>query len=59
MFAGLVQVPVAGAVPAENPAGIVQPSAAETALRAVNPDELSPKEALDLLYKLRGLVGLK
>jgi DNA mismatch repair protein MutS len=38
---------------------LAEPSAAEEALRAVNPDELSPKEALELLYQLRGLVGLK
>jgi DNA mismatch repair protein MutS len=31
-------------------------SAAEAALRAINPDQLSPREALDALYKLRGLV---
>ena len=31
-------------------------SAAETALKAVNPDELSPKEALETLYRLRGLL---
>jgi DNA mismatch repair protein MutS len=34
-----------------------EPSAAEAALRAVNPDELSPKEALETLYRLRGLLG--
>jgi DNA mismatch repair protein MutS len=31
-------------------------SAAETALKDINPDELSPREALELLYRLRGLV---
>jgi len=31
-------------------------SAAETELAAVNPDELTPKEALELLYRLRGLL---
>jgi DNA mismatch repair protein MutS len=31
-------------------------SAAETALKDINPDELSPREALELLYRLRRLV---
>jgi DNA mismatch repair protein MutS len=35
------------------PAG---PSAVERRLAEVNPDELSPKEALELLYELRGLI---
>ncbi len=34
------------------------PSELEQALAAINPDELSPKEALELLYKLRGLLAL-
>ncbi len=29
----------------------------EAALAAINPDELSPKEALEALYRLRGLLG--
>ncbi|MCW8971329.1 MAG: DNA mismatch repair protein MutS, partial [Rhodospirillales bacterium] len=33
-----------------------RPSEAEEALRAVNPDELTPREALDMLYRLRGLL---
>jgi len=37
---------------APDPAG---PSAAEAALAAVNPDELTPKEALDLIYRLVAL----
>ena len=36
------------------PAG---PSAAESALADVNPDELSPREALEALYRLKGLLG--
>jgi DNA mismatch repair protein MutS len=32
-------------------------SAAEAALKDINPDELSPREALELLYRLRGLVA--
>lgn len=33
------------------------PSAVETALGDVNPDELTPREALDVLYRLRGLLS--
>jgi DNA mismatch repair protein MutS len=36
------------------PAG---PSPLEQAVAGVNPDELSPREALDLVYKLRGLLA--
>jgi DNA mismatch repair protein MutS len=32
------------------------PSPAERALRDLNPDQLSPREALDALYRLKGLV---
>jgi DNA mismatch repair protein MutS len=32
-------------------------SAADDALRQVNPDELTPKEALETLYRLRGLLA--
>jgi DNA mismatch repair protein MutS len=32
-------------------------SPAEALLRETRPDELSPREALDLLYRLRGLVA--
>ncbi|GAB2177606.1 DNA mismatch repair protein MutS [Dongia sp. agr-C8] len=52
-------LPLFAAAAAPEPTKLSEPSAAEDALRAVNPDELSPKEALELLYKLRGLVGLK
>jgi DNA mismatch repair protein MutS len=37
--------------PAPEPAG---PSAVEKALKDIDPDELSPREALELLYRLRG-----
>ncbi|MDZ7712945.1 MAG: DNA mismatch repair protein MutS [Rhodovibrio sp.] len=33
------------------------PSAVERRLAEVNPDELSPKEALELVYELRGMTG--
>ncbi|HZF79281.1 MAG TPA: DNA mismatch repair protein MutS [Rubrivivax sp.] len=35
----------------------VEPSAVETALAAIDPDKLSPREALDALYRLRGLLA--
>jgi DNA mismatch repair protein MutS len=38
------------------PTKLSERSAVEAALGAVNPDELSPKEALELLYRLRGLL---
>jgi DNA mismatch repair protein MutS len=41
-----------GGAPARESAG---PSEAEQALAAVNPDELSPREALETLYRLRAL----
>jgi DNA mismatch repair protein MutS len=34
-----------------------RPSAAEALLREIRPDELSPREALDLLYRLKALVA--
>jgi DNA mismatch repair protein MutS len=37
-------------------APVQAPSAVEQALAAINPDELTPKSALELLYKLRGLL---
>ena len=37
------------------PTGASEPSALERALSEVNPDELSPKEALEVLYRLRQL----
>ena len=38
------------------PAAAPEPSAIEAALAGVNPDELTPKGALELLYRLKGLV---
>ena len=34
-----------------------EPSAVEAALKAIDPDALTPREALEALYKLRGLLG--
>ena len=38
-------------------AGRAVPSAVEERLKAVNPDTLTPREALELLYELRRLIG--
>jgi DNA mismatch repair protein MutS len=38
------------------PAAPVEPSVVETALKAVNPDELTPKGALEMLYALKGMI---
>jgi DNA mismatch repair protein MutS len=38
------------------PPAPAEPSAVEAALKGVNPDELTPKGALELLYALKGLV---
>ena len=35
----------------------VKPSDVEDRLKAVLPDELTPREALALIYELRGLLG--
>jgi DNA mismatch repair protein MutS len=32
-------------------------SAVEARLKAISPDELSPKDALGLIYELKGLLG--
>jgi DNA mismatch repair protein MutS len=50
LFSALLQQPApAHAAPA--------PSAVEEALAGIHPDELSPREALELIYKLRGLLA--
>ena len=41
------------------PPGIVPISEVEARLRELHPDEMSPREALDELYRLRGLLDLK
>jgi DNA mismatch repair protein MutS len=48
----------ATAVP-ERGGGFSEPSAAEAELAKINPDELTPKQALDELYRLRGLIRPK
>ena len=37
------------------PAAAPEPSAVEEALSGIDPDALSPREALDILYRLKGL----
>ncbi|MBC7135426.1 MAG: DNA mismatch repair protein MutS [Oceanibaculum nanhaiense] len=51
LFAAMVQRPAPAPV---QPAG---PSPAEAALAGINPDELTPRQALDALYRLKGLAG--
>ena len=46
-------LPLFAARPVPAAAKLAEPSAVEEALRAVNPDELTPKAALELLYELR------
>ena len=41
------------------PAAPAGPSPVEQALAALNPDELTPREALDALYRLRGLLAAR
>ena len=48
-------LPLFSATPATAPAKTA-PSEVEARLKEVLPDDLSPKEALDLIYELRGLV---
>jgi len=40
---------------ASKPSGVSEPSALERTLAEINPDELTPKEALEVLYRLRAL----
>jgi DNA mismatch repair protein MutS len=48
----------AGFVPS-GPAAPAKPSPVEDALAAINPDELTPKAALEQLYRLKGLAKTK
>jgi len=49
-------LPLFAAAPAKPQAGMAEPSEAEQKLSEVNPDELTPRMALELLYELRGLM---
>lgn len=42
--------------PASQLSLIPEPSEVELALQNINPDDLTPRAALDLLYKLKGMV---
>ena len=55
LFQAAAQVARAGAAPAGAAAGKV--SALEAALGDINPDALSPREALELIYRLKDLVN--
>jgi DNA mismatch repair protein MutS len=41
------------------PTGLSEPSPLEQALEAVNPDAMTPKEALEALYRLKTLLESK
>jgi DNA mismatch repair protein MutS len=49
----------AAAAPRRAPVGLAEPSPLEATLAAVQPDELSPKAALELLYRLKGMLAGK
>ncbi len=50
-------LPLFAAVPpAPPPSAASKPSELETRLRDIRPDDLSPREALELIYELRGLL---
>ncbi len=49
-----LQVDLFAAPPAPEAAAV---SAVEKALRAINPDELSPRDAMEALYQLKTLAG--
>ena len=59
--AGHMQAPAANILPglpaqAELPLSVAQPDALHTALQKLNPDDLSPREALAKLYELKKLI---
>jgi DNA mismatch repair protein MutS len=49
-------LPLFAATAAKAAAPVVKASAAEAALKDINPDELTPRAALELLYRLKALV---
>jgi len=49
-------LPLFRSAPPPPPRPAARVSAVETRLREIHPDELSPREALALLYELRGLL---
>jgi DNA mismatch repair protein MutS len=48
-------LPLFAATAAKAAAPVVKASAAEAALKDINPDELTPRAALELLYRLKAL----
>jgi DNA mismatch repair protein MutS len=54
--AGLQDLPLFAAAAPSAPAAPPQPSAVETALAALDPDGMSPREAMDALYRLKTLI---
>ena len=54
----LDDLPLFAAAARPAPTGVAEPSALETALGAIDPDELTPREALDALYRLKAIWGI-
>jgi DNA mismatch repair protein MutS len=52
LFAAMADRPHAFTTPSP-----LEPSIVETALADINPDDLAPREALEILYQLRGLLA--
>ncbi len=50
-------LPLFSAARAASPPGLAEPSRIEAALREIRPDELTPRAALELVYRLTGLLG--
>ena len=55
--ATLDDLPLFAAARPRGQAEEAKPSPAVAALAALNPDDLTPKAALDALYRLKGLIG--
>ena len=55
----LDDLPLFRAAPSPAPAPKTQPSAIEERLRALNPDAITAREALDLVYELSGMLKEK
>ena len=54
----LAELPLFAVRPQRGPPDEAAPSPAEAALAGINPDELTPKAALEILYKLKELSAL-
>ncbi|HWF78829.1 MAG TPA: DNA mismatch repair protein MutS [Caulobacteraceae bacterium] len=55
--ADLAELPLFAAAAAPPPPAFTGPSPVETALGELDPDGMSPREAMDALYRLKGMLG--